>query len=57
MKFAPNVVTYHVGSHGLEPGAQIGVCGIINTTIASARWDPYDDLRIMADESEPMLAS
>jgi hypothetical protein len=49
-------MTYHVGSHGLEPGAQIGVCGIINTTIASARWDAYDDLRIMADESETMLA-
>jgi hypothetical protein len=48
---------YHVGSHGLEPCAQIGVCVIINPTIASARWDTYDDLRIMADESEPMFAS
>jgi hypothetical protein len=49
-------MTYHVGSHGLEPGAQIRICRIINTTIPSARWDTYDDLRIMADESEPMLA-
>jgi hypothetical protein len=56
LKFVPNVMTYHVGSHGLEPGAQIGVCSIINTTIASARWDAYDDLRIMADESETMFA-
>ena len=46
-------MTYHIGSHGLEPAAQIRICRIINTT---ARWDAYDDLRIMADQSEPIFA-
>jgi len=46
-------MTYDIGPHGLEPAAQIRICRIISTT---ARWDAYDDLRIMADESEPMLA-